>query len=236
MTVRLLCCASLVVMLAGCDPAPEPTHTAETVARRAPTGKTAEAFDLAAITKLIEANEVHDAKEIEEKINDPSTGINALDLDEDGVTDLVEVIESRDNSKATLELRAIPSSKLGDDPKAQPEHAKEHGVVIAKLEILLNPPAQTVSVHASFTAHIEHDPEVHVYDHDFAVVVEDGTLHVDEGHLFFYLFVFEHEFYLGHYHHHHHHIDVHVYEKPVHYKHKKHKKSKGWKHGKHGKF
>jgi len=237
MMPRLIPCVSLALLLAGCDPAPETTDVAQAVAEQKPTGKSADDFDLAAVATLLEANDLPNAKAIEEKINDPSAGINTLDLDEDGVTDLIEVVETRDNSRATLTLRAIPSSKLGDDPKAHPKIAKEHGIEVAVIHLDLDPKAQTITIHATYSPHVHHDPEVHVYHHEVHVVVEGDALHDDEDHLFFYLFMLDHEFYHGHYHHHHHHpiIEIHTHKKHKHKKHKKHKHFKSHKF-KHHKF
>jgi hypothetical protein len=191
-------------------------------------GKTAASFQLATVVELVKGKEVPDAPALETKINDPEAKLNAVDLDDDGVTDFVEVIEEKQGGTTTLEFRAIPSSKKG-------KPAAEVGVVIATVTLEIEA-EKTIVVHGAYTKHIDHDVHVHVYHHEEPVVFEHGVIVVSEDCFYHYVFVFVHEPYHGHFHHvvidvdvHDVH-DVHVHDIHVH-KHKKHKKHKGHGHG-----
>jgi hypothetical protein len=192
-------------------------------------GKTAASFQLQAVVELVKGSEVADAPALETKINDPEAKLNAIDLDDDGVTDFVEVIEEKQGGKTTLEFRAIPSSKQGKPA--------EVGVSIATVSFEIEDETKII-VHGAYSGHIEHDVELHVYHHEEPVVYEHGLLVVPAGCFFHYVFLHEHDPYHGHFHyvvidthvdtHVDAHVDVHVH------KHKKHKKHKHKKHKGHG--
>ena len=74
-------------------------------------GATAASFQLQAVVELVQGDTVADAAALEAKLNDPEAKLNAVDLDDDGVTDFVEVVEVSDGDGTKLEFRAIPSSK-----------------------------------------------------------------------------------------------------------------------------
>lgn len=220
----------LALLFGACDATEESKTTDEAKAAAAAElepGKTAASFRLQAVVELVKGDTVADAKALEAKINDPEAELNAVDLDDDGETDFVEVVEVRSNGETTLEFRAIPSSKK-DKP------AKEVGVVIAELELELKD-KEALVVHAVYTQHIDHDVEVHVYHHEEPIEYEHGALVVADGCFYHYVFVHEHEPYHGH---HHYivveapHVDVHIDHK--HHKHKHHK-HKGHKHKGHKK-
>lgn len=218
-------CLSLLLCLAACDAKDEASPT--TAADLQP-GKTAASLRLDAVVALVEGDTIADAKALEIQLNDPAAKLHAIDLDGDGKTDFVDVIERRKDGKTTLELRAIPSSEQ------KSENLAKVSVVVATLELEAKP--EHVVVHATYSEHIEHDATLHVYHHEIPATYEKGVLVVATGCFFHYAFVHEHEVYVGH---HHVVVDVHV-DHHVHVKHKKHKhhkhkgKHKGHGHGGHG--
>ncbi|KIG12868.1 hypothetical protein DB30_00935 [Enhygromyxa salina] len=224
-------CLPLAVLLGACDATESSEKTADAAASDASVtvathdlepGKTAASFQLQAVMELVKGYAVADAKALEAKLNDPEAKLNAVDLDEDGVTDFVEVVEVKSGGVTTLEFRVIPSTKQ-DKPPAQV------GVVIATITFSVENNEKLV-VHGAFTDHIDHHADIHVYHHEEPVVYEHGALVIAHGCFFHYIFVLEHEPYHGHHHYivieapHAPHVDVHV-----HHKHKKHKKHKGHK-------
>ena len=206
-------CLCSVLMLGACDQKSEQADTRGTAV--AQTGKTAASLRLDAVVELVEGDSIADAKSLEVKLNDPEARLSAVDIDEDGEIDFIEVVEVRKKGKTTLELRAIPSSKKDED-------VAKVAVLVASVELHVEN-KQKVIVHATYTEHIEHDATVHVYHHELPATYEHGVLVVEEGCFFHYAFVLEHEVYLGHHH-------VVVIEAPHHHrkhKHGKHKKHKG---------
>lgn len=234
-------CSFIALLLGACDEsdASVSTKAAPTAATQAAMpltpGKTAASFQLQAVVELVKGNEVGDAPALETKINDPEAKLNAVDLDDDGITDFVEVIEKKQGQATTLEFRAIPSSK-------QDKAAAQAGVVIATVALEIENET-TIVVHGAYSEHVEHDRAIHVYHHEEPAVYEHGVVVVPAGCFYHYAFVFDHEPYHGHFHYvvidahdvHvvpevHHVPEVHVYKQ--HKKHKKHKKHKG--HGRGG--
>lgn len=69
----------------------------------------AQDFDLQTVIAMIRDNKLKDAEDLEKKINDGS-GINNVDVDNDGSIDYIKVKESRKGSAVALEFLAIPSS------------------------------------------------------------------------------------------------------------------------------
>jgi hypothetical protein len=227
-------CSFVALLLGACDgteasedPKPAAAAAMQLEAKPLEPGKTAASFRLQTVVELVKGKEVTDAPALETMINDPEAELNAVDLDEDGVTDFVEVIEEKKGGKTTLKFRAIPSSKK-DAPVAKV------GVVIATVTLEIEA-EKTIVVHGTYTEHVEHDVHIHVYHHEEPVVFEHGVVVVSEGCFFHYVFVFEHEPYHGHFHHVVIDVDVHavpdIHQVHVHTKHKKHKKHKGHGHG-----
>lgn len=202
---------SAILCLAACDAKDDASPT--TAADLQP-GKTAASMRLDAIVALVEGGSIADAKALEVQLNDPEAKLHAIDLDADAKTDFVDVIERREGDKTILELRAIPSSKQGS------KNLAKDSIVVATIELEAKP--QVIVVHATYSEHIEHDATIHVYHHEIPATYDNGVLVVASGCFFHYVFVHEHEVYVGH---HHIVIDVHV-DHHVHVKHKKHKKHK----------
>ncbi len=89
----------------------------------------AKAFNLGTVVALVKGNKVTDAKSLESVINDPSTGINNVDLDGDGNIDFVAVQEIQQANGKRFELVAYPSSRNG-----------EGAVTIASIDLVLQGP------------------------------------------------------------------------------------------------
>ena len=227
-------CLPLVLSLGACDAAAPDEPDTAIAAPALETGTTAGSFQLQAIVELVKGEAVADAAALEIKINDPEAKLNAVDVDEDGKIDFVEVIELHESGKTSLQFRAIPSSKTTQAGKLEKgASAKKVGVVIATIELEIQS-EKTLVIHATYTEHITHEVDVHVYHHEEPVIYEGGVIVVSDACFYHYVFVLEHEAYHGH---HHHHIVVenHVHVKHTkHKKHKKHKKGKGH-HGHKGK-
>lgn len=209
----VLACMCSVLLLGACTPKSEGSADDAVVLQP---GKTAASLRLDTVVELVEGDSIPDAKSLETKLNDPDAQLNAVDIDEDGEVDFIEVVEIQKNGKTTLELQAIPSSKKDQD-------VAKVAVLVATVELQIEK-KQTIIVHATYSKHIEHDDTIHVYHHELPAHYEHGVLVVEHGCFFHYAFVLPHEVYHGHHH-------VVIIEAPHHHgKHKKHGK-----HGKHGK-
>lgn len=204
----MIACVCSVLLLGACDK----SEQADKGTAVLQPGKTAASLRLDAVVELVEGNSIADAKSLEAKLNDPDARLSAVDIDDDGEIDFIEVTEVRKNGKTTLELRAIPSSKKDQD-------VAKVAVLVATVELHVED-KEKVIVDASYTEHIEHDVSVHVYHHELPATYEHGVLVVEEGCFFHYAFVLEHDVYLGHHH-------VVIIEVDDHHKHRKHKKHKG---------
>lgn len=223
-----VCClstASLAACTNGSDTKPQE------VASQLEPGKTAASLQLNIVAEQLQGSEYADVVALEAKLNDPESGLSAVDIDEDGVIDFVQVVEKHEGDKTVLVFQAIPSSKKGED-------VSKIAVEVAQIELEVKDVAakeaeKTIVVHATYTEHIHHDPAIHIYHHEVPVVVEHGTLVLVEGCFFHHVFVVEHELYHGH------HGDVvievhHDHHKHKHHKHKHHKHKHHKHHGDHG--
>src|SRR5690242_20560241 len=121
-----LVCSLSVTSLAACTSAGDAKPDA--VATQLEPGKTAASLQLNLVAEQLQGSEVADVAALEAKINDPEAGINAVDIDEDGVIDFVQVVEKRKGDKTVLVLQAIPSSKKG-------ENASKIAVEVARIEL-----------------------------------------------------------------------------------------------------
>ena len=100
-----------LAILAGCNNHPAPTVT---VVNEAPASIAPADFALDTVVALLRSG-VTDGPSLEARINDPSTGINNIDLDKDGRVDYVNVEEAQIPSGKKMELVAHPSSNAGPD-------------------------------------------------------------------------------------------------------------------------
>jgi hypothetical protein len=221
--VLVVCCLS-VASLAACTNGGDAKPSE--VATQLQPGKTAASLQLHTVAEQLQGSEYADVVALEAKLNDPESGLSAVDIDEDGVIDFVQVVEKKKGDKTVLVLQAIPSSKKGE------EDVSKIAVAVAQIELEVKDAdakdaEKTIVVHAIYTEHIHHDPEIHIYHHEVPVVVEHGTLVLAEGCFFHHVFVVEHDLYHGHHgdvvievHHDHH---KHKHHKHKHHKHKHHK-------------
>jgi len=86
-----------------------PTTTQTSVAATSYT-LDASAFALDTVVGLVKSGQISDTAALEKTVNDPSTGINNVDVDNDGKIDFIGVQEGSDGSKVVLNLLAVPSS------------------------------------------------------------------------------------------------------------------------------
>ena len=227
----VLACFLSVASIAGCTKGGETEPDAVATATELEPGKTAASLQLHVVAEQLQGNEYADVKALEAKLNDPEAGLSAVDIDEDGVIDFVQVVEKKKGGKTVLVFQAIPSSKKGED-------VDKIAVDIATIELevkgaKVKDGEKTIIVHATYTEHIHHDPEIHVYHHEHPVIVEKGKLVLAEGCFFHHVFIVQHDLYVGH--HGHVVVEVHHDHDHHHHKHKKHHKHhKHHGHGKHG--
>jgi len=71
-------------------------------------------FALDTVLALLKSG-VNDGPTLEARINDPASGINNVDVDKDGRTDFVNVVEAQIPAGKKMELMAHPSSNNGPD-------------------------------------------------------------------------------------------------------------------------
>jgi hypothetical protein len=69
-------------------------------------------LDLAAVVRLVVEGKLGGAAELELLLNAPGEASHRIDIDADGKLDYLQVVELRAGGDVTLELRAVPSSKL----------------------------------------------------------------------------------------------------------------------------
>lgn len=80
-------------------------------------GLNQEQFDLQTAIGLLRTNKVRDAQSLEAAINDSSSGINNVDLDNDGQIDYIGIQESVSGNERHMAFMACPSSKVGEPTK-----------------------------------------------------------------------------------------------------------------------
>ncbi len=97
MKSRILILISVIWMVAGCTT--RPVHSDTTIV--APESEVAENLDLKAVSVLFKNAKNMEA--FERSLNDPSLGINNLDLNQDGEIDFIRVVEeSKGNSRLVI--------------------------------------------------------------------------------------------------------------------------------------
>lgn len=100
---------TLALALLACD------HTANvTVTNSAPSTISPKDFALDTVVALLRSG-VNDGPTLESKINDPASGINNVDIDQDGKVDYVQVQEAQIPSGKKMELIAHPSGGAAPD-------------------------------------------------------------------------------------------------------------------------
>lgn len=145
----------------------------------------AEMLDLDASVDLIKSGKVKDARELEKRLNDPKSKLAKIDIDGDGIIDFVQVVEVKEGDDIHFELRVVPSTKMD----------AEYAVTVATIEMRPDKDAGKITVHATYTAVVEHHD---VYVYEYAVPATwDGDVVVVVGAPFFGWVYAEHDVYVG---------------------------------------
>lgn len=105
-TLKSIFLAMIVIVLVGCG---RSSSTNVTVTQEANPAISPNDFALDTVVGLLKQG-ASDGPTLEAKINDPSTGINNIDIDKDGKIDYVQVVESQIPSGKKLELIVHASS------------------------------------------------------------------------------------------------------------------------------
>ncbi len=119
------CLPLLMAGIAGCNSS-QPTYAPRppvvtapqaptTVVQQAPTIST-ESFNLGTVVGLLKSNQVSDADALQRIVNDPSSGINNVDVDGDGQIDMIAVQETQTGNGRRFEFIVYPSSQDGQNP------------------------------------------------------------------------------------------------------------------------
>jgi hypothetical protein len=118
----------------------------------------AEDFDLQAVLSLIHPANIiqspRDLAELEMIINDPTSGINNVDLDQDGRVDYVGCVESNLNGRHAIDFVAYPSA---DPRNTQP-------IIIASLSIIRIVNPQRLIFEAGYAEYVYGYDEWFYYD------------------------------------------------------------------------
>ena len=128
------------------------------------------AFDVPAVITLIKQGKHKDLSELEQVINDEKSGINNVDLDQDGKVDFIGIDESRDKKTIVLNFMAFPSSTPND--KASKTQVAEirispQGTATAKKAGDATAPPQTVQVTGQYPDYAKgHENSVYQSDWD----------------------------------------------------------------------
>ena len=113
----------------------------------------AKSFDLATVVALIKDGKVDNFEQLEKKINDPDTGINNVDLDNDKQIDFIGVNESKTDS-GSLDFVAYKSSKPDEQP-----------TTIASVKITQDQASGQVAINAGYPDYVEGHQENHYNTH-----------------------------------------------------------------------
>lgn len=137
----------LALLLCGCPPSHQSHRTGMAPPTRPGVSGSAEVsaedFDLGLLASLLNENKISGGVQgIEDYINDPSNGINYVDLDKDNKIDYVGVFEVRgEGASTTLDFRAYKSSKPDEEP-----------IAIANVNIKAS--GQSVQIEAGYPSYV----------------------------------------------------------------------------------
>jgi hypothetical protein len=92
----------------GCDSNHQTTTVREVVQAQAT--MSAQDFDLQTVTGFFGGGQATDLAALEQRINDPASGINNVDLDKDGQVDPITIRESAANGAPVVEFMAHPTT------------------------------------------------------------------------------------------------------------------------------
>ena len=135
--------------LSGCNSCRSRTTTTTTTQTKATTAQAsyilnADDFDLKLVMALITSGTgMNDMAALEQRINDPSSGINNVDVDHDGHVDYVSAKESNAGGQQAIEFEAHPSGS----PDAEP-------VVIASVNVSQNTTTNQVTVNGGYPTYV----------------------------------------------------------------------------------
>lgn len=111
--IILLTLAASALFLAGCSDSSrssKPRMSKNEVVRGDTFLLNSDDFDLQTVIGIVKGNGVSNLEELENQINSAESGINNVDLDNDGQIDYLLIKENRDGGNFTLEFMAVPSS------------------------------------------------------------------------------------------------------------------------------
>lgn len=139
---------SLALLLCGCPDSHRGMAPPTRPGVSATADVSAEDFDLGLLASLLNENKISGGVQgIEDYINNPSNGINYVDLDKDNKIDFVGVFEVRGDAvdgagaSTTLDFRAYKSSKPNEEP-------------IAIANVNIKAAGQTVQIEAGYPSYV----------------------------------------------------------------------------------
>ncbi len=137
--------------ISGCNSCRSRTTTTTTTQTNATTAQVskyilhANDFDLKLVMALITSGTgMNDMSALEQKINDPASGINNVDIDKDGKIDYVSAKESTVGGQQTIEFEAHPSGSADAEP-----------VVIASVNVSQNTTTNQVTVSGGHPTYVD---------------------------------------------------------------------------------
>lgn len=147
-SLMLMIAIAAISALAGCNNnpppppyvAPQPTVIVRQppMAQAAPAAPTSNlttaSFNVGLVSDMLKGGQVTDAQSLEKIVNDPNSGINAVDIDGNGQTDFVAVQETGNGNQRQYEFVAYPDSQNGQNP-----------TTVASITLIVNGPNVTVN-------------------------------------------------------------------------------------------
>lgn len=170
-----------LLMASGCDDA-EVKADAEASAEQQADGKTeaepklvAEGeFDLESVAFLVKKGKVKNAKALEKQINSKKSGINKIDIDDDGKVDKIAVLEVREAGKTKFEIKVLPSTK------AKKKKDPDVYVNIAYIELEPVEADNNVKVNVYYDNVVEHKV-TEVYTFSFSATFSEESVKVENA-------------------------------------------------------
>jgi hypothetical protein len=196
---RLACAAALLLAVPSCST----QHEAQAAGMEAGARIPAADFDLEGSAALIRDGKVENGSDLERQLNRAER--SRVDVDRDGKRDPIQVVEKRDATRRTLEVRAIPSSQ-------RKQRAEDVAVPVALIVIEPSDAQARVTARYADTVIVTHPAPI-----VFVAPVVVGSF-------CYWSLVLDRPVFVGRYH-----IDVHVirHEHVKYKKHKKHRKHRG---------
>jgi len=117
----------------------------------------ADAFDLEAVVSLMTNEGVTDMEALEQRINDPDSGINNVDINSDEQTDYVGCSEVNEDGRRAVDFIAYPSGV--DEP------ADDDLVTVASISITVNTETNQVEVSGGYPEYVSGYQDRHYSHH-----------------------------------------------------------------------